>query len=301
MPIRTCFFCATRCFYLASDLQLQQFINPSSKTTKYANMSFGFSAGDFIAAANLIKDVISAVSGNSRSEYFALELELHALQRALFEIEHLRSVAGQEIAVNSVKAAALMCQYPLDEFLSKLKSYEAEFSDQPAMGKDGNAMKRFGKSVKWKFDMSDEVLKLRAYISGHVGSLNMRLTTLGLEIMGSGMSVTSERDRKIQAGMKRQTELLEVNNQKVGSLYGLVSGKLIPQLLGLTSLVGKVWTSNMQILSYITSIQNGSTSIDLRHTWFQEPIKLEDALGRLIPIAPEYGWNVRILLYSIYM
>lgn len=30
---------------------------------------------------------------------------------------------------------------------------------------------------------------------------------------------------------------------------------------------------------------------DLRHTWFQEPVWLEDALGRILPIPSEYGYS----------
>ena len=30
---------------------------------------------------------------------------------------------------------------------------------------------------------------------------------------------------------------------------------------------------------------------DLRHTWFQDPVKLEDALGRILPIPSEYNYS----------
>ena len=32
---------------------------------------------------------------------------------------------------------------------------------------------------------------------------------------------------------------------------------------------------------------------DLRFTWVQAPVRLEDALGRVIPIPSEYDWDVR--------
>lgn len=40
-----------------------------------------------------------------------------------------------------------------------------------------------------------------------------------------------------------------------------------------------------------------SPSPNLQHTWFQEPIRFEDALGRIIPIPSEYNWGV----YSSYV
>jgi hypothetical protein len=33
-------------------------------------------------------------------------------------------------------------------------------------------------------------------------------------------------------------------------------------------------------------------SPDLNHTWAQDPIKFEDALGRVIPVPSEYDWDV---------
>lgn len=86
-------------------------------------MSFSFSVGDFLAGATLIKDIISALRGTAKLEYRELELELHGLQRALDELGHLQPGPSQEVAVNSVKAAALMCRYPLEEFQANLKRY----------------------------------------------------------------------------------------------------------------------------------------------------------------------------------
>lgn len=51
-------------------------------------MSFGFSVGDFIAVAKLIKDISSTIQGASAS-YQALDLELYSLRRVLDEIEKI--------------------------------------------------------------------------------------------------------------------------------------------------------------------------------------------------------------------
>jgi hypothetical protein len=39
------------------------------------------------------------------------------------------------------------------------------------------------------------------------------------------------------------------------------------------------------------SIQKTIPSLDLQYTWAQKPVKLEDALGRIIPVPSEYDWN----------
>ena len=156
-------------------------VSPScfrEKTNFEANMSFGFSAGDFIAAGKLIKDIVSALNHDAASSYLELILELHGLKRALGEIEHLKCPPCQEAALNSVKVAALMCQYPLDEFANKLGKYE-RLGVLPTNSERGR-LKRLGSKLRWVAGMDDDVAKLRAYITAHVGSLNMRLITLGL-------------------------------------------------------------------------------------------------------------------------
>jgi hypothetical protein len=82
-------------------------------------MSFEISVGYFFAATRLIKNVILALRRDATLEYQELELELYALQRALTAIEHLKPGAGQDVTVNAVKVAALMCWHPLEEFNAK--------------------------------------------------------------------------------------------------------------------------------------------------------------------------------------
>lgn len=141
-------------------------------------MSFGFSVGDFVATALLIKDVIAVLRESSASEYRELMLELHRLQRALDETEHLKYDFADEATVNAVRVAALMCQHPLDEFAAKLKKFES--LNKGALSKWKDRAKQYSLKLQWGFTMSDEVQKLRAYLVAHVGSLNMRLTILGL-------------------------------------------------------------------------------------------------------------------------
>ena len=57
-----------------------------------------------------------------------------------------------------------------------------------------------------------------------------------------------------------------------------------------------IWKSNLQIMAAITQLQERPPSLDTRRTWFQDPIKFEDALGYVIPIPSEYTWSVRCFL-----
>ncbi|KAM6509847.1 hypothetical protein FALCPG4_017487 [Fusarium falciforme] len=136
-------------------------------------MSFGFSVGDFLAAGKLINDIVSSLRHSSASSYQELIFELHSLKRALDEIEHLACPPGQEAALNSVKVAALMCQYSLDQFASKLKKYES-LDIQPRHGDSSSKsdkLKSWGRKIQWGVGVEKDVVELRAYIATHVYNL----------------------------------------------------------------------------------------------------------------------------------
>ena len=141
-------------------------------------MSFGFSVGDFVAAANLIAEIISALRTSSTSAYHELVVELHNLERALDDIEHLKCVPEQIPAATAVKVAALTCRFPLDEFATKFKKFQC-LQGQETLGVR-QRMNVWRLKLEWGFTMEEEVQRLRTYLVAHVGSLNMRLATLGL-------------------------------------------------------------------------------------------------------------------------
>lgn len=66
----------------------------------------------------------------------------------------------------------------------------------------------------------------------------------------------------------------------------------------LVDLTSKIWTTNMQIMDLLIRQQNSKAAPDTQHTWFQQPVKFEDALGRVIPVPSEYNWGVSILFIS---
>lgn len=141
-------------------------------------MSFGFSVGDFVATASIIKDIVNCLkaSGGSASEYQELMLELDGLQYALTKIEHLKGSAERTPIINGIKVAALNCQYVLSNFLEKLKEYEKSL----AYGKTRGLVVDSTKKVKYELAIKTEAQNLRAYLTMHTGSLNLRLSTEGL-------------------------------------------------------------------------------------------------------------------------
>ena len=136
-------------------------------------MSFGFSAGDFIAASQLIIGVIGSLkeSGGSKSEYQELVRELVILDNTL---KHLDTLKGP--SVDSIKCAALSCRYPLETFLQSIEAYDKSLGIDSAAG----VVKGSARKVRWLYGKKGEVAKLRAYLNMHMGIINMALQTHGL-------------------------------------------------------------------------------------------------------------------------
>ena len=53
-----------------------------------------------------------------------------------------------------------------------------------------------------------------------------------------------------------------------------------------------------QIIDLLMRQQNTNAAPDLHHTWFQQPVKFEDALGRILPVPSEYNLGVFPLCIS---
>jgi hypothetical protein len=73
------------------------------------------------------------------------------------------------------------------------------------------------------------------------------------------------------------------------------------QLKSVLDFASDIWQSNLQIMAMVTKLQTTPPHPDIRHTWFQEPIRFEDALGRIMPVPSEYNWSVSKFHRSSYI
>ncbi|KAL9111825.1 MAG: hypothetical protein Q9227_003884 [Pyrenula ochraceoflavens] len=260
-------------------------------------MAIGISIGDFIATAKLISSIVSSLkrSANAPSQYRELERELFGLQKALNEVEHLQVEPSHQSTANAIKCAALGCQHVLEEFDSKLSRYETSLGNENASGR----FKTVGKKLRWGFGMSEDVTKLRVYIAAHVGSLNMRLLTLGLESTALlSTSIQDSRNEQLSAtidttislsGLQKQQN---VQNEMLEKILQILSSVLEPRIDTLLDLTKKVWDANLYSTNLLEKAVAGRHSPDTRFTWLQEPVRLEDLFGRYIAIPSEYSFEM---------
>ena len=167
-------------------------------------MPFGFGVGDGIAVANLIASIVKCLrdTGGARSDYQELIRELESLENALNHVDRLKDPAADRI-----KCAALMCRYPLQEFLRKIEKYEGR------IGLHAGSHSVFPR-LQWGLGKKGEIAKLRDYMNLHIGSINMQLLTVGLETLTEGLG---------NMGNDRQEEILQGLEQSRTAIAGLGS------------------------------------------------------------------------------
>ncbi|KAL8915745.1 MAG: hypothetical protein Q9172_006709 [Xanthocarpia lactea] len=258
-------------------------------------MSFGFSLGDFLATARLINEIIVALRSSSVSEFNELTLELHAVQRSLDEIEHLQPSPGQELPVNAIKVAALLCQHPLQEFAVKLNKFKS-LGHVGGTGKD--QLQRWKSKLQWGFTMEEEVQRIRIILAAHMATLNVRLSTYGLtstsiatrkiDALQDGLAHTHNKVLEIEKATQSQKAAGRQSNSYLETLLSLVQHGLLPKMEVLIDIANRLWTSNMQILNLLTRLQHTTPTPDVHHTYFQAPCQFEDGLGRPLLVPSEY-------------
>lgn len=95
-------------------------------------MSLGFPIDDFIAVAELIKEISSCLEDvqGAKTDYQDLLRELECLQQALKHLDQLQQNPASASCVNldSIKYAALSCRRPLEQFLGKIRTYDNSLS-----------------------------------------------------------------------------------------------------------------------------------------------------------------------------
>ena len=140
-------------------------------------MSYGWSAGDIVAAISLVNRIITCVGGTrgSREHFQELESELRGLSRALKEISELARIPDQIPDIVALKFAACLCGDTLDRFYEKIKPFDVSLGEMAPKG--GSRIKAVPRMVRWELLVKKDIPEFRSYLVAHVGSLTLRLNT----------------------------------------------------------------------------------------------------------------------------
>ena len=143
-------------------------------------MSFGFSVGDLIGAANLTYRLIKALHGSQDAgkEYRDAINELGCVQQALIRVSCLG--ANRNISQATFESASCIIMGSMDiiqSFLDKTKKYDRRLGGFGSVGLAHNLRK-----VGWTLFKAEDMKKLRE-------TLHARLSALGVLLVAANLYV----------------------------------------------------------------------------------------------------------------
>jgi hypothetical protein len=140
------------------------------------SVGFGFSAGDFIAAIELVGTVVGALSPSSTAslEYQELISQLLSLKTALIQVKRLEFEESQYAEVIALRQAAAQCHRTIDGFLKKIEKYQPSLS---GCGK-GSRVRDTWMKVKWAVCRKEDVARFKTDLVAHTESIQLLLMTV---------------------------------------------------------------------------------------------------------------------------
>jgi hypothetical protein len=138
-------------------------------------MSFGWSAGDIIAALELLHKVAVALKdmGGASSDYQDASLFLNVLTVTL---QHLKALQAAPLDPNLAKNLDLLCdqvQEPLSSFCDKIRS---SFERDLGAGSTRLKVLTTGRKLQWALSTSKQVKALREKIGGPIAAIGIVLS-----------------------------------------------------------------------------------------------------------------------------
>ena len=161
------------------------------------------------------------------------------------------AATGTSQDLTAIKYAALSCRRPLEEFLARIRKYdrplEARSSPNPIQGVIDK--------IKFPLAHRDEVQRLQAYLSVHIGSINILLAEHELEKMQLAaertetghlhikkwLENTGDLLGRVQTMLVSQTQAIFQNMAMLERVYKIIRGELGESLLSFENAVAKVW------------------------------------------------------------
>ncbi|KAF4499635.1 hypothetical protein FAGAP_4185 [Fusarium agapanthi] len=158
-------------------------------------MSFGYSIGDLIAIAGLIERIVVEVKSYKEAPHHfqRLAIELDFLSKVCHQAFHLVSSRVDEQArLERVRAIALQCLGPLQEFEEKMRRYENTLGPKDCSDNSRKGWVRsFKKRLHWSAIARHEVDELRAILTSEILAINTLLTMQNWESLRPGNTINN--------------------------------------------------------------------------------------------------------------
>ena len=142
--------------------------------------AFGFSAGDFVTAIQLIVKISKALreTGGASTECSSVIQDLQILRQILDFLQHIRPAGGDLSRVNAIRNLAITCLIPLKEFSERI---ERSYGSLSGSRQSRQFWSHNSKKVQWSLLATEEISKFRALIAAKILSLGLLLGAFNIE------------------------------------------------------------------------------------------------------------------------
>jgi len=141
-------------------------------------------------------------------------IDLEALQRALHQLQAISPTKNGLVQLTSIRAVALACQHPLQDFLLKISKFEKRLGTFNAAN---NGWRSLARKMQFRVLFKDDIEQLRLTLASHVATLNLLLMT---QAVNSISVAENDRDR-LASGLERK---ILRNRQLLGRVNHLIDG-----------------------------------------------------------------------------
>ena len=164
-------------------LELGQQKSKKARKQRKANMSFGFSVGDFIAISGLIRTLVDALDSDtgSRAQYSRLSDELKSLQSALLAVQDLvqkprRDGKSYVSTINAITYEMKCCRKVMEDFNADMEKYRESLCH----GGSRRKVKDVWREIRYKIFKEEDVVMLKDSLGRRVEAINLLLLVAGM-------------------------------------------------------------------------------------------------------------------------
>lgn len=159
----------------ASYLCLQQLPSATTAANQSVNMSFGWSVGDLVGAAQLLRKIVIALkdAGGASDEYGEEMAFLQSLAVTLRHLDALQLAPLERDVLLSLQEHCIQVREPMLIFL---KDIQHRFQGPLGQKQSWTNAVATSRKVQWALSVSKRVRRLRRRISGSIDAIQLCLS-----------------------------------------------------------------------------------------------------------------------------
>lgn len=209
--------------------------------------AFGFSAGDFIAAIQLLHKAAKALRETSGAcgQYQQAAIELNGLRHVLVRLQSLEATSQNTEIIQQIQVCSHACNVPLARFLEKLRTLERYLGHSGTPSESTrfpSQINRAGRKVQWALYLENHLAKLRAKIAPHIAAIEVLLQLEALRQSNLSNEIIDNTYKKAEAllvtvqGLQSHAEKYLASASQVVDIQDLVKSMSARQVRDSSSL-----------------------------------------------------------------